>query len=135
MKSMIDDIDFELKQQGGRKASKDRKQLQEKRSQLVQEAKKAAQELKSLDDTRDRCLELAEKARRKWLVQRGKGHMLDLQDSQIKALKQCFNSLDADGSGAIGVDEIKDPLIGLGLVNTISEVEYLVKLVDEDGSG
>ena len=50
-------------------------------------------------------------------------------------LKECFNSLDEDGSGSIGVDEIKGPLIGLGLVDTVEEVENLVNLVDEDGSG
>ena len=33
------------------------------------------------------------------------------------------------------MDEIKDPLIGLGLVKSFKEVEDLVKLVDEDGSG
>lgn len=55
--------------------------------------------------------------------------------SQIRKLKECFNSLDDDGSGSIGVDEIKGPLIGLGLVDTVEEVENLVNLVDEDGSG
>jgi len=39
--------------------------------------------------------------------------------SQIRRLKECFHSLDDDGSGSIGVDEIKGPLIGLGLVNSI----------------
>ena len=55
--------------------------------------------------------------------------------SQIIRLKECFASLDDDGSGSIGVDEIKGPLIGLGLVNSVEEVEKLVALVDEDGSG
>ena len=56
-------------------------------------------------------------------------------DSQIRKLKECFISLDEDKSGSIGIDEIKGPLIGLGLVDTVEEVENLVKLVDEDGSG
>ena len=55
--------------------------------------------------------------------------------SQIRKLKECFASLDDDGSGSIGVDEIKGPLIGLGLVSSVDEVEKLVMLVDEDGSG
>ena len=33
------------------------------------------------------------------------------------------------------MEEIKLPLIGLGLVDSIEEVEELVELVDEDGSG
>ena len=43
--------------------------------------------------------------------------------------------MDDDGSGSIGIDEIKVPLIGLGLVDSIEEVEDLMRLVDEDGSG
>ena len=43
--------------------------------------------------------------------------------------------MDDDGGGSIGVDEIKVPLIGLGLVDTIEDVEELVMLVDDDGSG
>ena len=53
----------------------------------------------------------------------------------MKKLKECFNSLDDDRSGSIGVDEIKKPLIGLGLVGSVEEVENLVKLVDIDCSG
>ena len=60
---------------------------------------------------------------------------LDSADRQIRKLKECFNSLDDDGSGSIGVDEIKGPLIGLGLVNSLEEVKELVKVVDEDESG
>ena len=61
-------------------------------------------------------------------------HPFDLY-SQIRKLKECFRSLDEDASGSIGVDEIKGPLIGLGLCDTIDEVQRLVDLVDEDGSG
>ena len=44
-------------------------------------------------------------------------------------------SLDDDGTGSIGLDEIKRPLIGLGLVETVDEVQQLIQLVDEDQSG
>ena len=50
-------------------------------------------------------------------------------------LKECFASLDDDGGGSIGVEEIQMPLIGLGLVETIEDVEEMVLAVDEDGSG
>lgn len=69
------------------------------------------------------------------MVQQGKGHMLDFQDDQVKKLKECFNSLDDDASGSIGIDEIKRPLIGLGLVESVEQVQHLVSLVDEDKSG
>ena len=35
----------------------------------------------------------------------------------------------------MGVDEIKVPLIGLGLVDSVEEVDRMLSLVDEDGSG
>ena len=46
-----------------------------------------------------------------------------------------FNSLDADGGGTIGIEEIMKPLIGLGLCNDVKEVEDIFSAVDEDGSG
>lgn len=36
----------------------------------------------------------------------------------MKILSECFNDLDEDGSAAIGIDELEDPLIALGLVDT-----------------
>jgi len=32
----------------------------------------------------------------------------------LAKLKECFDSLDDDGGGSIGIDELEDPLIGLG---------------------
>ena len=61
--------------------------------------------------------------------------MLDFQDSEIKKLRECFNSLDDDGSGSIGIEELEDPLIGLGFCETRDEVKEIVMDVDEDQSG
>ena len=47
-------------------------------------------------------------------------------------LNDCFNDLDEDGSQAIGVDELEDPLIALGLVDTRQQVEEMVAAVDDD---
>jgi Ca2+-binding EF-hand superfamily protein len=58
-----------------------------------------------------------------------------IRPSEILKLKECFNSLDDDMSGSIGIDEMKEPLIGLGFANTTKEVEHMIELVDEDGSG
>lgn len=58
-----------------------------------------------------------------------------MSTSQIQKLEECFMSLDDDGSGSIGVEEIRVPLIGLGLVDSLEEVERLVEEVDEDNSG
>ena len=54
---------------------------------------------------------------RKWLRSRGKGHMIDFEDEELRKLRDCFNSLDSDGSASIGVEELEDPLIALGLVD------------------
>lgn len=42
--------------------------------------------------------------------------------------------MDTDGSGAIGIDELEDPLIGLGLAENREEVMEMIAAVDEDGS-
>ena len=61
---------------------------------------------------------LHDKKQRQWLIKHGKGNVLAFQDEQIRKLKECFASLDIDGSGAIGIDELEDPLIGLGFAET-----------------
>jgi len=53
---------------------------------------------------------------RKCLKSRGKEHCIDFEDEELRQLRNYFNSLDDDGSGSIGVDELEDPLIALGLV-------------------
>lgn len=49
--------------------------------------------------------------------------MIDFSDSELKKLHQCFVSLvDKEGSDSIGVDELEDPLIALGLVDNRQQV-------------
>ena len=48
--------------------------------------------------------------------------MLEFTDEELRKLKECFNSLDQDGGGDIGIDELEDPLIGLGFANHTDEV-------------
>jgi len=50
-------------------------------------------------------------------------------------LKECFNSLDDDVSGSIGITELEGPLVGLGFANSRQDIEDMMALVDEDGSG
>ena len=54
---------------------------------------------------------------------------------QIRKLKECFGSLDGEGSGSIGIEELEDPLIGLGFAENRDEVQEMIDSVDEDGSG
>lgn len=43
--------------------------------------------------------------------------------------------MDDDGSGSIGIDELEEPLIGLGLADTREEVIEMIMNVDDDKSG
>ncbi len=43
---------------------------------------------------------------------------------------EIFDALDYDGSGAIGIDELEEPFIALGLVNNRDEIWDLVAIVD-----
>ena len=66
---------------------------------------------------------------------RGKEEFIDFGDEQMKQLRIYFNSLDSDGGGSIGTDELEDPLIALGLLDSRAQVEKIVDAVDDDGSG
>ena len=48
---------------------------------------------------------------------------------------EIFNALDSDGSKAIGVSELEDPLIALGIVNSRDEVKKYIDQVNQDGTG
>uniref|UniRef100_A0A7S3IM21 Calmodulin n=1 Tax=Strombidium inclinatum TaxID=197538 RepID=A0A7S3IM21_9SPIT len=80
-------------------------------------------------------MQLYEKKNRKWYCQRGKGDVLKFTDDEIRKLKECFSALDDDGSGSIGIDELEEPLIGLGFADTREEVLDMIMSVDDDGSG
>ena len=67
-------------------------------------------------------------------MKHGKDKYIDFKDKQLKKLRNYFNSLDEDGSGSIGVDELEDPLIALGLVETRQQVKEIIEIVDQDAS-
>lgn len=48
-------------------------------------------------------------------------------------MKECFADLDLDSGGSISIDELKDPLIGLGIAKNIEEIEEMVLEIDDDG--
>ena len=61
--------------------------------------------------------------------------MIDFQDDERVKLHQCFNSLcDSEESKSIGVNELEDPLIALGIVDNRQQVQQIIQVVDEDGS-
>lgn len=50
-------------------------------------------------------------------------------------LWEYFKSLDNDGSESIGVEELEDPLIALGLVQNREQVQDIIDKVDDDQTG
>ena len=48
--------------------------------------------------------------------------MLDFSDEQIKKLKLCFAQIDINNTGLIGIEELEEPLIGLGIVDSKEEI-------------
>ena len=79
--------------------------------------------------------QLKENELRKWMCKTGKSNHLDFLDDQLRKLKECFNHLDEAGSGSVGINELENPLIGLGFAETREEVLEMIETVDEDGSG
>lgn len=63
---------------------------------------------------------------RSWLKKHGKDHCIVFKDEELSKLREYFNSLDDDKSGSIGVDELEDPLIALGLVDNRQQVQQIV---------
>ena len=43
--------------------------------------------------------------------------------------------MDSNSSGAISGSDLYEPLIGIGFSKNMEEVDAMVKLVDDDGSG
>lgn len=72
---------------------------------------------------------------RNWLRKHGKSKYIDFEDDQKKKLWEYFKSLDDDGSESIGVEELEDPLIALGLVHDRQQVEDIINRVDDDQTG
>jgi len=49
-------------------------------------------------------------------------------------MKRWFHTLDSDGSGTIGIEELEDPLISVGLAGSKADVLHLIRSVDYDGN-
>lgn len=58
---------------------------------------------------------------------------MNFKDEELKKLRECFDALDDDHGNSIGLEELEEPLIGLGLANTKDEVDEIIRAVDEDG--
>ncbi|CAG9328545.1 unnamed protein product [Blepharisma stoltei] len=84
---------------------------------------------------RDNMIKLRKYETHHWLKLHGRGMFIDFDSYQRSKLKGIFNDLDDDGSGSLGIDELYEPLLALGLVESKEDVQYLVNMVDIDKSG
>uniref|UniRef100_K3X9X3 EF-hand domain-containing protein n=1 Tax=Globisporangium ultimum (strain ATCC 200006 / CBS 805.95 / DAOM BR144) TaxID=431595 RepID=K3X9X3_GLOUD len=50
-------------------------------------------------------------------------------------MRRWFESLDADGSGEVGLNELEDPLVSVGLARNREDVQKLIDGVDKEGKG
>ncbi|GBG84237.1 hypothetical protein CBR_g38208 [Chara braunii] len=70
-----------------------------------------------------------------WLRKRGKYVRPKLTQTQKVELRECFDLIDSDGSGAIDATELITAFKVLGFRVKKSEVEKMLAEVDSDGSG
>eukprot|EP00899_Mesostigma_viride_P007199 jgi/Mesvir1/16480/Mv10038-RA.2 len=70
-----------------------------------------------------------------WLKKRGIAIKPELTPAQHADLKECFELMDADGSGAIDADELMTAFEVLGLPAKRSHIIKTLAAVDSDGSG
>lgn len=72
---------------------------------------------------------------RRWLRAHGKKQTITFDDDDRVELRRYFASLDEEGKGSIGIKELEEPLIALGLANSRKDVEDMIVEVDIDQSG
>ncbi|KAG7381865.1 Rhomboid- protein 3 [Phytophthora pseudosyringae] len=71
----------------------------------------------------------------RWLDKHGRSSNLKATREQLTLMRRWFDSLDADGSGEVGLDELEDPLVSVGLAGSRDDVQHLIEEVDGNGTG
>lgn len=86
-------------------------------------------------NARDSHEYLIEIGKRKWMSKHGRKFLINFDEGERKEMKQYFRALDQKNHGSIGIEELEELLISVGLAETRDEVKRLIDLVDEDHSG
>ena len=71
----------------------------------------------------------------KWMKKHGKDDSTVSDFKRTQMLRSWFEFLDADGSGEVGIDELGEPLVSVGLAKSREDVKKLIAAYDADGSG
>ena len=103
-------------------------------------SKMSYKELKALKKERKETLKanedkLREAETRKWMRNTSKDQYLDFDEDYRRKIKKYFDSLDEDGSQAIGTEELEEPLLTLGIAKSKIQVKWLIDMIDDDKSG
>ena len=132
---MVPEDEGALVKSGHSECSFDKSENTKRRERLEEELEYAdVLGAKDKDRVRNECGELLRiRKARKWLKATGREAALDFNDEELRKLRECFDALDDDHGGSIGIEELEEPLIGLGLANTKDEVNEIIRAVDEDG--
>ncbi|OQR97429.1 hypothetical protein THRCLA_21935 [Thraustotheca clavata] len=71
----------------------------------------------------------------RWLEKHGKESGMKLEREKMLLMRRWFDFLDMDGSGEIGLNELEDPLVSVGLAKCRNDVRKLIKTVDDSDVG
>ncbi|RLN71860.1 hypothetical protein BBJ28_00006718 [Nothophytophthora sp. Chile5] len=71
----------------------------------------------------------------RWLDRHGKNSRLKERREQLVLMRRWFDSLDTDGSGEVGLAELEDPLVSVGLAHSREDVQQLIDDVGGVDSG
>jgi centrin-1 len=73
---------------------------------------------------------------KRWQASRGKNMDFSIQTTnQYQVYYDDILKINADGQDGMGVEQLKEPFISLGLASSKDDVDLLIKSVDADGSG
>ncbi len=100
------------------------------KSQLTTRQKERKEDLKKLND------KIINYEMKRWQEQKGKFVEFDIKT--MNKYKKYYNEMckiNEDGKEGMGVEQLKEPFISLGLANSKDDVNELINSVDDDGSG
>ncbi|OQR87313.1 hypothetical protein ACHHYP_09138 [Achlya hypogyna] len=67
----------------------------------------------------------------RWLNKHGKESSMKAEREKMVLMRRWFEFLDSDGSGEIGLNELEDPLVSVGLAKCRDDVRKLIRTVDD----
>ncbi|KAF0715207.1 hypothetical protein AaE_011377 [Aphanomyces astaci] len=73
--------------------------------------------------------------RHRWFTKHGQPSRMKEDRAKMVLMRRWFEFLDTDGSGEIGLNELEDPLVSVGLARCRLDVRQLIQTVDDSDNG